>query len=200
MVSVETDGNVLSYCQLILKPEEEWQLSSHSYRESGTVEEIVLQRFYRSFRREAIEYDGSRTVIEPGDQLSVTIACYSEDGEFLNMGTSPKGTILNSIYVGTGNNLYGIDDALIGKSIGDTVRVTCTVPSDYRFNRSLEGQTIVMDITINGIVDMLPEITDQLCDMLFSSPTVSAYIDSLCSRMGISSQAVKDIIFGNLEE
>ncbi len=197
MQSVETAGNILTFCELTVKPEEEWTLPPYDYLDSGTPSEIALQRFYRAFRTKAVEFDGSRTVVQPGDQITVTIVCYDEEGNFLNMETSPKGTILNTIVVGTGYNLYGVDDSLIGREIGETATVHCTIPENYRYYPLLEGRTVTMDITIHGIISMLPEITDQLVVEHLGYANAIAYLDSICDRLGVSSRSLRSQIAPN---
>jgi len=62
--------------------------------------------------------------------------------------------------VGSGENIYKIDDDLIGMKIGDTKIVTKSFPSDFK-NPELQGRTVTISVTVTKIKEKkLPELDD----------------------------------------
>jgi trigger factor len=64
--------------------------------------------------------------------------------------------------VGTGYNVYKVDDDVVGMKKGDTKIVTRSFPEDFE-TRALAGKTVILRITLNSIKEKkLPEINDEL--------------------------------------
>ncbi len=98
-------------------------------------------------------------------------------------GVAEKGTIVNIDYVemdeagaekpgtkreafvfevGTGYNVYKVDDDVLGMKKGDTKLVTKTYPDDFE-TKPLAGKTVMLRVTLNSIKEKkLPEINDEL--------------------------------------
>jgi len=147
--SVETYGNQLYFCELVPKDESEWDLSF--LEESQTSERSMIDEYYREKEKTSVGFEGEPRTIKLGDTVYVSIICYDEDGTFINMGTSPKGVINRSLYVGGGYYFDNIDLKIIGHSIGDELTVTCVIPDQYVDNPQIAGKTITSLIRIIGI-------------------------------------------------
>jgi trigger factor len=64
--------------------------------------------------------------------------------------------------VGTGYNVYKIDDEIIGMAKGDTKLITKTFPEDFE-TKALAGRTVMLEVTLNSIKEKkLPEVNDEL--------------------------------------
>ncbi|HVO40203.1 MAG TPA: trigger factor, partial [Spirochaetia bacterium] len=64
--------------------------------------------------------------------------------------------------VGTGYNVYKIDDEVIGMKAGETKTITKIFPEDFE-TKALAGKTVNLRITLNSIKEKkLPEINDEL--------------------------------------
>lgn len=153
MQKVSTNGNVLEFCELYKKDTEEIERQLSVLKGTNELEDdttIETWNYNRNQQKYAVEFIGDRRETRIGDTLAVTIACYENDS-FLNLGYSPKGTVLTNITLGNGNVLPGIEDALLGATVGESVEVTCTFPKDYRNNPEVRGRTLVLKILINSI-------------------------------------------------
>ena len=64
--------------------------------------------------------------------------------------------------VGTGYNVYKIDDEIVGMGKGETKLITKTFPEDFE-TKALAGKTVMLNVTLNSIKEKkLPEINDEL--------------------------------------
>jgi trigger factor len=64
--------------------------------------------------------------------------------------------------VGTGYNVYKVDDEVTGMKKGETKVITKTFPEDFE-TKVLAGKTVILRVTLNGIKEKkLPEINDEL--------------------------------------
>jgi trigger factor len=64
--------------------------------------------------------------------------------------------------VGTGYNVYKIDDEIVGMKKGETKLITKVYPEDYETS-ALAGKSVTLRITLNSIKEKkLPEINDEL--------------------------------------
>jgi trigger factor len=79
-------------------------------------------------------------------------------------GTERAGTKREAFVfeVGTGYNVYKVDDDVVGMKKGDTKIVTKTYPEDFE-TKVLAGKTVILRVTLNSIKEKkLPEINDEL--------------------------------------
>ena len=82
----------------------------------------------------------------------------------LEAGTEKEGTKREAFVfeVGTGYNVYKIDDDILGMKKGETKVITKVYPEDFE-TRALAGKSVSLRITLNSVKDMkLPEINDEL--------------------------------------
>ena len=64
--------------------------------------------------------------------------------------------------VGTGYNVYKLDDEITGMKKGETKLITKTFAEDFE-TKALAGKTVILRVTLNSIkVKKLPEINDEL--------------------------------------
>jgi trigger factor len=64
--------------------------------------------------------------------------------------------------VGTGYNVYKVDDDVVGMAKGGTKLITKTFPEDFE-TKVLAGRTVMLTVTLNSIKEKkLPEINDEL--------------------------------------
>lgn len=183
--SVETSGNVLEYCELTLKEKRRVTFPENDLDagELYSENDLALQQFYlEMISLERDPEDNTREIIREGDRIAVTILCFDENGQFINMGTSPKGVILQTVPVGVGRNIPGFDEAVIGRNIGDTFQISYTFPSVYRSNPTLAGKEITAKVTINSIVKEIPEISDSLVKEQFGYSSVEQMLQSILTN------------------
>lgn len=154
MQFVETQGNKLYFCELYPKSKNEIKTQFASF-EKEIVEVDQQIKWNRSQQEYAVKFKGDRKKTRLGDTLAVSIACYEND-KFLNLGYSPKGTVLTKITLGNGNVFEEVETSLLGVEIGETVYVTVDFPKVYRNCPEVAGKTIKMEIVINSIERELP--------------------------------------------
>ena len=64
--------------------------------------------------------------------------------------------------VGTGYNVYKVDDEVVGMAKGETKTITKIFPEDFE-TKALAGKTVNLRVTVNSIKEKkLPEINDEL--------------------------------------
>ena len=68
-----------------------------------------------------------------------------------------------NLTIGSNSFIPGFEDGLIGKSVGDTVKVNTTFPDPYPNNPDFAGKKAVFTVTINYIQGdkILPELNDE---------------------------------------
>jgi trigger factor len=96
----------------------------------------------------------------------------TEQGNIVNIdyaeidaeGTERAGTKREAFVfeVGTGYNVYKLDDDMVGMKKGDTKVITKSYPEDFE-TKVLAGKTVILKVTLNSIKEKkLPEINDEL--------------------------------------
>lgn len=99
---------------------------------------------------------------ESGDLEKGNIA--NVDYGELEAGAEKPGTKREAFVfeVGTGYNVYKIDDDIIGMKKGETKLVTKVYPEDFETS-ALAGKSVTLRVTLNSIKEKkLPEINDEL--------------------------------------
>lgn len=92
------------------------------------------------------------SAVKEGDTVNIDYVG-KKDGKKFD-GGSAEGYDLE---IGSGSFIDGFEDGLIGKKIGDKVKLDLTFPEDYG-EASLAGQDVVFDVTINSATRMtVPE-------------------------------------------
>ena len=82
----------------------------------------------------------------------------------LEVGAEKEGTKREAFVfeVGTGYNVYKIDDDILGMKKGETKVITKVYPEDFETS-ALAGKSVSLRVTLNSVKDMkLPEINDEL--------------------------------------
>ena len=82
----------------------------------------------------------------------------------LEAGVEKEGTKREAFVfeVGTGYNVYKIDDDILGMKKGETKVITKVYPEDFETS-ALAGKSVSLRVTLNSVKDMkLPEINDEL--------------------------------------
>jgi trigger factor len=96
--------------------------------------------------------------VEKGNIVNIDYAEMLETGEE-KPGTKREAFIFE---VGTGYNVYKVDDEVIAMKKGDVKLVTKTFPEDFE-TKALAGKTVMLRVTLNSIKEKkLPEVNDEL--------------------------------------
>ena len=105
----------------------------------------------------ALFSDKDEGVVETGNIVNID---YVE----LEAGTERPGTKREAFVfeVGTGYNVYKVDDEIKGMKKGETRTITKIFPEDFE-TKALAGKTVNLRVTLNSIKEKkLPEINDEL--------------------------------------
>jgi len=84
----------------------------------------------------------------------------------LEAGSEKQGTRRDAFVfeVGTGYNVYKIDDDVVGMKKGDTKLITKVYPEDFETS-ALAGKSVTLQVVLNSIKEKkLPEINDELAE------------------------------------
>jgi trigger factor len=112
---------------------------------------------------------------EAGDYLSIDIATSVEGAEV--EGGGAKGL---SYVVGSGDVMDGLDDAVSGKSAGESATFTTELHQGEH-----GGKTADVTVTVNSVkVKELPEVDDEFAQLASEFDTVGELRDDLRSRLG----------------
>lgn len=86
----------------------------------------------------------NRDSIEKYDVIDMEVEAYDESGDKLGIELigNATGNSYDDVVVGGGRLLEGIDEALIGAKLGDTVEVVCSIPENYPIAGEYQGQKI----------------------------------------------------------
>ncbi len=110
----------------------------------------------------ALYTDKESGAVETGDIVNIDYV------EIESAGTERPGTKREAFVfeVGTGYNVYKLDDEVIGMAKAETKLVTKTFPEDFE-TKVLAGKTVMLRVTLNSIKEKkLPEINDELAQDL----------------------------------
>ena len=97
------------------------------------------------------ERDG--TIVRDKDVLNIDYSG-KVDGKAFDGGTA-KDTFL---VIGSGRFILGFEDALIGKTVGETVDINVTFPENYY--EELAGKEAVFTVTVNYVADEIDGVDD----------------------------------------
>lgn len=112
-----------------------------------------------------------RDTVKKGDIANIDFVG-KKDGKEFDGGSSKA----YDLTIGSGQFIDGFEDGLIGKKVGETVKLNLTFPESYS-NSDLAGQDVVFEVTINSISEkIVPELTDEFVAKVSStSKTVAEY-------------------------
>lgn len=111
--------------------------------------------------------DTDKTTVEEGDTVNIDYEGLKNDVAF--DGGTAQGSYLE---IGSGSFIDGFEDGLIGKKVGEKVKLNLTFPEDYQ-NTELAGQDVVFNVTINKIVTKETVTHDTVTDDFVASNFVS---------------------------
>ena len=111
----------------------------------------ILNDFY-----EFIEFNEiNEGEVKNGDPISVDYILYLEDVPVIDPVENYE------FYVGSGEFMTEVEEALVGTKVGETVKIPVTFPDDYT-DALLAGKDGVFEFTVNHIIDVvIPELTDE---------------------------------------
>jgi trigger factor len=113
--------------------------------------------------------------IQAGDYVSIDLDA-SVDGETIE-GGSANGM---SYEVGSGDLIDGLDDAIIGKSAGDTVEFVADLQQGEH-----AGETADVTVTVNSVKEKeLPELDDEFAQLASEFDTIEELRSDLRERLG----------------
>ena len=102
--------------------------------------------------------DTDKKEVENGDFVNIDYEGL-KDGVAFDGGTA-NGAILE---IGSGTFIDGFEDGLIGKKVGEEIKLDLTFPENYQ-NEELAGQAVVFNVTVNKIVNKKDMNYDTLTD------------------------------------
>ncbi|MCL2571285.1 MAG: trigger factor [Defluviitaleaceae bacterium] len=101
------------------------------------------------------------------------------DGEAFEGGTAED----FNLTLGSGQFIPGFEDQLVGKEVGDDVKVEVTFPEEYG-HETLAGKPAVFEVEILDIqAKELPEIDDDFADQVSEFDNLAAYKDHLAKTI-----------------
>lgn len=93
-----------------------------------------------------------KTAIKDGDTVNIDYVG-TKDGKAFE-GGSAEGY---DLVIGSGSFIDGFESGLIGKKVGDKVKLNLTFPEDYS-SKDLQGQDVVFNVTVNSATrETIPE-------------------------------------------
>jgi trigger factor len=97
--------------------------------------------------------DLDKDTVEDGDTVNI-------DYEGIKDGVAFDGAYLE---IGSGSFIPGFEEGLVGKKVGEKVKLDLTFPDTYG-NKELAGQAVVFNVTINKIVQKIEMTYDKITD------------------------------------
>ncbi|MFR8261102.1 hypothetical protein [Frisingicoccus sp.] len=144
---------------------------------------MVDQNYYKSLLKFAQEPESGTRVLRPGDTIALTVACFDEDGKYINTGYSPKGTVLATVTLGIGDVIEEIETELYKHGVGEQFEVTYIFPELYRNYPEFSGKKIRLLIQINKLESELPEINDEFIMEYLNCESIENYKNMLRESM-----------------
>lgn len=102
--------------------------------------------------------DTDKTTVEEGDVVNIDYEGL-KDGVAFEGGTAQG----SNLEIGSNSFIDGFEDGLIGKKVGEDVKLDLTFPEDYG-NEELAGQAVVFNVKINKIVNEVYMTYDTMTD------------------------------------
>jgi trigger factor len=140
-----------------------------------TVSDEDVQEQLDALRERFGTLTGVDRPVQTGDYVSIDLTA-SVDGEPIEAG-STKGM---SYEVGSGNLLDGLDDALVGKSAGESTTFTAELQQGDK-----AGTEAQIEATVNSVKHKeLPEVDDEFAQLASEFDTVEELREDLRTRIG----------------
>ncbi len=100
------------------------------------------------------------TPVEKGDLLSLDYTGVLDETGASFKGGTDSGLRLT---IGSGKAIDGFEDALIGKTVGETCDIHLTIPENYSTDATAAGKAATLTVTINKVLKAnVPELNDEL--------------------------------------
>jgi trigger factor len=143
--------------------------------DDAVVSDTDIDEQLKNLRERFGSLKGVDRPIQTGDYVSIDLVA-SIDGTEIEAG-SAKGM---SYEVGSGDLVDGLDDAISGKSAGDTVNFTATLQQGDR-----AGEDADISATVNSVKEKeLPELDDEFAQLASEFDTIDELRDDLRERLG----------------
>jgi trigger factor len=136
-----------------------WQGLSVEVPEVKITDEDISQELEVIRERNAIVFDKDDAAgAVPGDVVTIQYSELSPSGDPI-VGTERQDFVFT---LGSGQNIYHLDDAMIGMTRGETRDIEKTYPADF-YDIDLAGKTKKIRVTLSGLKEKdLPELNDDL--------------------------------------
>lgn len=168
-------GVSLGELQQLLKEEPEKSIGKEKFSRELVVDVIEELGWSREKVQECARYnweswgriiaDGGieHDIIEKYDVIDMEVEAYDENGEKLGIDLigNATGNSYDDVVVGSGKLLEGIDEALLGAKLGDTVEVVCRIPENYPIAGEYQGKDITFKLKPVRFVGVWKEETGE---------------------------------------
>ena len=150
-----------------------------------TITDYLFDELYEYVEIEQ-QHEGA---IENRDAVNVDYTLYIGDEKYSD-------TVEDyNFYVGSGTFFDEVEDALVGASVGDTVRVDYVFPLNY--STALGGKTGTFEFKINYIIDVqYPELTDEFVAEHTEYSTYEEFFEA--KKAEIEKENLADIIWNRV--
>lgn len=112
-----------------------------------------------------------RKVVQDGDIVNIDFEGL-KDGVAFEGGTAAD----QDLTIGSNSFIEGFEAGLIGKNVGDKVKLDLTFPKEYPNNPDLAGQPVVFNVTINAIKKtVIPELSEDYVKNNTDYESIEAY-------------------------
>ena len=156
-----------------------------------TVSDEEIEDELEETRSQYSDYEKvDRKTVEDGDTVCLDFECTTADGQTVEEYTQSE----FDVTIGSEEMFYGddldVESALIGKKVGDKVKVTGSFYDDDTYG-DLAGQKVTFVVTINYIEEeVLPELTDEFVKEKLGYDSLEEYKEAI--REELQEQADMD--------
>ena len=159
------DFDLKEYITLGQYPDVEFDEDDFNAHMNEAVEEITSE--------ESVATEVTDRPVKKGDKVNIDYVGTIDGRDY--EGGSAKGTDLE---IGSGSFIAGFEDGLIGKNIGDEVKLDLVFPEDYK-SEDLAGEEVVFTVKINSIKEEThPALTDDLVKEHTEYTTLQEFYDA----------------------
>ncbi|MBR6682126.1 MAG: FKBP-type peptidyl-prolyl cis-trans isomerase [Clostridia bacterium] len=161
------DFDLTEYVSLGTFPAVEYNKANLDKKVNDAVEAITTE--YKE------EKDITDRAVEDGDNVTIDYSGILEgETEPFEGGTAQN----QSLLIGSNTFIDGFEDGLIGKKVGEEVKLDLVFPEDYS-TADYAGKKVVFTVTVKGIKDMVvPELTDEMVKDEGEYETVEQFMEA----------------------
>ena len=125
-------------------------------------EEDINRELETVQRQNALIIDKKDGIVDKGNTITVNFVELDDSGAEKEQ-TKREGFTFE---VGTGYNLYRIDEDVVGMSKDETKTIEKEYPEDYEYSE-LAGKSVTVHVEVTAVKEsMLPEIDDELAQVV----------------------------------